>query len=487
MSNQILNPKGELLLSKKFVIDTSLLLYDLDCLFKFEENEVIIPSIVYEELNRFKEERSERGYSARRIIEVLEELSKVRPLIKGVKLGELPLTSNLWDRIIDPATKIRRDYNINNDKISKNLVMTQNDYKIIACALNNGAILISRDRGMRGIGSDFVDVQDYEADKVKTEELYKGYRKVVVSPDVFTELYTEKKLKNSYELYPNEFIIFVDECNPEHTCVGINKRGSIIPCEFEKMQMGGLKTRPINLEQKMLMYLLLDDDIKCVSVTGVSGKGKSLLCVDYALSSVNKNIFNNFMYTKSTIAVDKKEELGFYKGSIEEKLKPHLQPLYSSIEYLFKDDIYSRENRNNGKSKAKAKADGATGADDKDNGPITPDKIVNDLMAINKLSFYPLANIRGMSVYQKIVMLDEAQNTTNHMVKSLVTRMNDNSKLIIAGDIEQIDDKNLNKYNNGLVHLIEAGKDQDYIAHICMDIDDRSRRGKLAEFGAKKL
>jgi PhoH-like ATPase len=92
-----------------------------------------------------------------------------------------------------------------------------------------------------------------------------------------------------------------------------------------------------------------------------------------------------------------------------------------------------------------------------------------------------------MSIFDKIVMLDEAQNTTNHMIKSLVTRINDTSKLIVVGDIEQIDDKNLNKYNNGLVHLIEAGKDEEFIGHICMDIDRKSRRGKLSEFGSKKL
>ena len=224
-----------------------------------------------------------------------------------------------------------------------------------------------------------------------------------------------------------------------------------------------MKLKPLNLEQKMFLYLLLDPSITCVSATGTSGKGKSLMAVDASLGFVYAKKYNKFLYTKSTIAVDKREELGFYKGTPEEKLKPHLQPLYSSVEFLYKDEIYAGKQRK------------------------SVDQKVEQLLEENILNFYPLANIRGMSIFDKVVMLDEAQNTTNHMIKSLVTRVNDSSKLIVLGDIEQIDDKNLNKYNNGLVHLIEAGKEEPYIGHITMDIDDKSKRGLLSAFGANKL
>jgi len=449
-------------LSKKFVLDTSVLLYDYEALFKFEENEVIIPSIVLEEINKFKEESSERGYSARRVLETLEELSKIRPLIEGIKLSEVDSDSPLYPHAKGLKTIIRSDYEIYNKKINEDLKMSENDYNIIACALNNDATLVSRDRGMRVIGSDFVKVGDYKADMIKTKEIYKGYRKVSVNEDVITSLY-ENKLMDSFDLYPNEFVILINNCNPNHVGIGIKKGDKIVPCDFKNMNCRGRKVNPVNLEQKMLLYLLLDEDIKCVTVTGISGKGKSLLSIDYALASVNNYYYGEFLYTKSVISVDKREDLGFYKGGLDEKLKPHLQPLYSSIEFLYKDRL------NKGKERQ------------------TLDSLVKELIDNDILSFYPLANIRGMSVYNKIVMLDEAQNTTNHMIKSLVTRISDNSKLIIAGDIEQIDDRNLNKYNNGLVHLIEAGKEEDFIGHICMDIDNGSRRGQLAEFGSKKL
>ena len=449
-------------MQKKFVVDTSVLLYDIESLYKFENNEVIIPSIVYEEINRFKEENSERGFSARRILEILEELSKVRPLKEGVYLSEVPENSPIYEYTKGKETLIRRDYNIYNKSIASLLVFDENDYKIIACAKNNKAILISRDRGMRGIGSDFVEVQEYQADMLKTKELYKGYRKVLV-PEEKIVLMHKKALRNDFGLCPNEFIIMTNECNPNHVSVGICKDDKILPCNFDKMNLNGLKLRPLNLEQKMLMYLLLDKDITCVTVTGVSGKGKSLLTIDYALSMVNHQAYTKFLYTKSTIAVDKREELGFYKGGVEDKLRPHLQPLYSSIEFLYKDKIYKGKER------------------------MSTDEQVQELIDNDILNFFPLANIRGMSVFDKVIMLDEAQNTTNHMIKSLVTRVNDNSKLIVAGDIEQIDDRNLNMFNNGLSHLIEAGKNEPFIGHITMDIDSRSRRGRLAEFGANKL
>lgn len=431
---------------KRFVLDTSVLLYDIDCLFKFEDNEVIIPSVVFEEINQLKEENSERGYYAKRISEIFDELSRTAPLRKGVKLGN---------------TLIRSSYDIQNNNVRKSLTKDRTEYKIISCAVNNNAILISRDPMMRVIARDFVHVEEYRADQIQVQEVYKGYREIYVHPDEIENLYS-KRLENKYNLYPNEFAILINEENPEHRGVGICKKDRILPLSFENKKLK-LRLTPLNLEQRMFLYLLLDDEITCVTATGPSGKGKSLLAVDYALASVRAKQYNQFLFTKSAIAVDKREELGYYKGDMEEKLKPHLQPLYSSLEYLYQDELYKGKQRH------------------------SIDQLVSELLSNDILRFYPLANIRGMSIFNKVVMLDEAQNTTPHMMKSLVTRMNDNAKLIVTGDIDQIDDRNLNKYNNGLTHLIEAGKEEPYIAHICMDITEESRRGKLATFGAKKL
>ena len=435
---------------KKFVLDTSILIYDVDALEKFSKNEVIIPSVVYEEINNLKEENTERGFYARKVAEVLDDLSKRGQLKYGVMLGD---------------TKIRTSYNILNLDIKKALLMERLDYRIIACAKNENAILITRDRMMRVIARDFVEVEEYHADRVQVDELYKGYRKLTVPEKCIDRLY-KCTLRNEFDLFPNEFVILTNEENSEHTGVGIYKKnqGLILPLDFNHLESKlRLKLTPLNLEQKMLVYLMLDKDITCVTATGKSGKGKSLLAVDFALASVQANVHNQFMYTKSTISVDPREDLGFYKGDLDEKLKPHLQPLYSSLEFLFKKDLYQGKVRK------------------------SVDQKVEELKALDMLRLYPLANIRGMSIFDKVVMLDEAQNTTNHMIKSLVTRINDSSKLIVTGDIEQIDDRNLNKFNNGLTHLVEAGKEEEFIGHICMDLSEDSKRGKLATFGSMKL
>ncbi|PLS19723.1 phosphate starvation-inducible protein PhoH [Bacillus sp. M6-12] len=437
-------------MSKKVVLDTSIPIYDIEWISKFQDlqdiEEVIIPSVVHEEINILKEENSERGYYARKVAEQLDELSQISPLRQGVKIGNI---------------LIRTSYKIENKEIKQSLIMDKNDYKIIACAKNENAILISRDRMMRVLARDFVKAEDYEADMIKTE-IYKGYRKIIV-PENKIELLYREKLENEYGLYPNEFVIMESEWNPQHVGIGICKKNRILPVYFDKMNFKGMKLRPRNLEQKMFLYLLLDPEVLCVSALGTAGRGKTLLPVDYAFSSIDNKLANKLYYTKPTIAIDSKEELGFYPGSLNDKLKPHFQPLYSAVEEIFKEDLYRASQR------------------------ISVDQKVEQLINEDILMFFPLAHIRGMSIFDKRVILDEGQNTNRHTMKSIVTRLTDTSKLIVTGDVDQIDDRNLNRYNNGMIHLIETGKEEDFIGHITLDIDNRNQRGRLAEFGARKL
>jgi PhoH-like ATPase len=433
---------------KDFVPDTSVFLYDPDSIEKFGNNRVIIPSVVYEEINLFKEEVSERGFAARKVADVLEMLSTKGSLLKGVKLGQ---------------TIIQTSFQVRNEEVRKAYSMDTNDNKIIACAKNHEAILISRDKMMRVMARNFVKAEDYLADKVNVEEVYKGYSRATVPAKSIDRLF-KNGLENEFNLFPNEFIILTNQDTLKEV-IGILKGQRIIAVTFEGMNKKGLKLKvaPMNLEQKMLMYLLHDDSIPCVTVTGKSGKGKSLHTVDFGLASVDSGFFNQFIYTKSATPVDPREELGFYPGSPQEKLKPHIQPLYSSLEFMYKEELYKGKTRK------------------------SVDQKVEELLEQDILKFFPLANIRGMSIFDKAIMLDEAQNTTNHMIKTLVTRVTDSSKLIVTGDIDQIDDRNLNKFNNGLTHLVEAGKTEDFIGHICMDLAEESKRGKLATFGSMKL
>lgn len=430
-------------------MDTSVVLYDPDCFSKFGDNVVIIPSIVLEELNKIKGENTERGYMARQSSKQIEEMSFTGKLCEGVKMGQ---------------TVFKVSHNIYNNTLSQNLLEKNNDFYIIACAINNQAILISRDRMMRIIASDFVKVQDYHADKVQSNDIYKGYRKVLMPGHDIDAFYKFGSMDNLLHLFPNEFVLIQDECNEQHVAIGICKGAIIKAIDFDSLfKKNKFRVCPQNTEQKMLLYLLMDDEISCVSCCGTSGKGKTLLSVDYGISNVFDKKYDKFLFTKSIIATDSREVLGYFKGEMLNKLKPHFPSLYSAIEQLFRKQLYDSGHR------------------------ISVEEKIDDLINQDVLNLFSLADIRGMSVFNKVVLLDEAQNTTNHIMKSLVTRMHDNSKLIVTGDIDQIDDKNLDKYNNGLVHLIESGKNEPYIGHITMDLDNKSKRGKLSEFGSNKL
>lgn len=453
--------------SKRFVVDSSVLMSDEEAIFKFGDNELIIPSIVWEELNDKKDTLDpSSSFLARRVLRILNDLSDIRPLREGVRLDEILESSAYYNEAKDIPTLIRLDYHIDNDEVDSSFIKKKNDYKIIGCAKNNDAILVTSDIPLLSIAKDFVKAEEYKAGQIKSKRLYKGYRIVTENGSVIDDLYNKEiELKDRWDLYPNEFIIIVDEINSAHKGIGIKKKDIIKPVNFDKeLNLANMKTKPVNLEQKMFLYLLQDPDILCVTVCGISGKGKTLLSCDYALSQVKKGTYNQFLYTKSITPMDDDEYMGYNKGTEDEKFSAHIKALFTTVEYLFKEELV-------GPNKKK-----------------TVSEKMEELMGREELGTLPLAGIRGMNIFQKIVLLDEAQNTKKHTIKTLVSRLTDESKLIVSGDIEQIDDSKLNEFNNGLSHLIEQGKDEDFIGHITFDIDKgNSKRGKLSTFGSKKL
>ncbi|MEK3955983.1 PhoH family protein [Psychrobacillus sp. FSL K6-1464] len=438
-------------MSKKiFVLDTSIPVYDFECLSQFGENTVILPAILIEEINKLKDEHSDRGYAASQFTKILENLSKSGSLEEGVQYGKT-------------LVKVSNHQNI--ERLKSWFSYNENDYKIISCAMHHEGTLVSRDRMLRVMASMFVTAEDYHADIIKTKELYKGYRYIAVPEPMIGHLFTSG-LANAYELYPNEFAILVNESNPAHTAIGVMKGNRILPLDRmlqALLKESGLKLRiePLNLEQKMYLYLLLDPDILAVSAMGPSGKGKTLQAVDVGLASVEGGKKHQLLYTKSIIPTDKKEDLGFFPGDMNEKIANHIKPLYNSIEHLYKKELRSK-------------------------GLMLADKILS-MREKEIIDALPLALLRGTSIDERFIILDEGQNTSNRMMKTFLTRPTDASKSIVMGDIEQIDDPHLTKHNNGLSNMIERGKTEDYIGHITMDISPDSRRGKVATFGSTKM
>lgn len=437
-------------MKKKYVLDASVLIHDVDCFSKIQESECIIPITALVDLNHLKGESSERGEFALKMIDFLDKLSTEGPLKKGI-----PYKSNT----------IRVSYLLDNTEALSGFQTDIHNYGVLQCAINEKATLMTCDKSLRIFARDFVEVTDYLFDTI-SEPLYKGYRIETVPSEVLTMLYQQKSLPNAFNLSPNEFIIFEDEWNPSHRGVGICKHGQIVPCFFDKLSSANMKTKPLNLEQKMLLYLLhmlKTGELKALSIVGGAGRGKTLQAIDFGLSSVLNQEFLQFIYTKSVISIDSKEELGFLPGDEFEKFRPYLAPFYSAIEIMYKEELYK-----NGEC-----------------GSV--DAIVEKLLNSRKLNFLPLAAIRGMTIHKRFVLFDEAQNVTQHTMKGLTTRLDDDSSMIITGDIGQVDNRYLNAYNNGLVHFIKNGQDKEFIGHITLDIDKQAKRGILATFGSNCL
>lgn len=462
---------------KKIVIDTNIAIDDPECLYKFGKNDVVIPLVVYEELNEIKDESgTERGFLAR---EFLKNLTKIQQL--ALNGEENCLGKNFVNGILLNDTKIYLDIEKVIDDKEFFLDLSKNDNKIIYCAYNlkkknQNVILVSNDVGVRFAAIELnIKAQQYKANKIDKKELYTGYREVYVDSQFINDFYKIKKISNTYDLYPNEFIIFVDKNNITNRAIGRCKidvyadkdnLGEIHLLSQDKNSNLYLKTthkiiKPKNIGQRMLCDLLQDDNVKIITITGMPGVGKTLLPVADALEKVEDGKYKKFLYCKSVIPTDKSEEIGYFKGDMIDKLANHLQGLYSTIEFLYEKEIYE------GKHKKDL------------------NEIVDSLISNNQIELKSLATIRGASIQNRYIMLDEAQNVNAYMMKTIITRVCEDCKLIIAGDLNQIDTKHLHKYNNGLARLIAKGKEERHIAHINLDINGKSARGSIATFGNK--
>lgn len=459
---------------KMIVIDTNIAIDDPECLYKFGENDVIIPLTVYEELNEIKDESgTERGFLAR---EFLKNLTKIQQL--ALKNDKKYSGNNFKNGILLNDTKIYLDVDKPEDDENFFLDLSKNDNKIIYCAYNlkkknENVVIVSNDIGVRFAAIELnIEAQQYKANKIDKTELYTGYKEVYVSTDFINNFYRLKKIDNTYELYPNEFVIFIDENNIEKKAIGRCKVsahsedniGEIHLLPNDKYLKSDLETspkiiRPKNIGQRMLYDLLQDDDVKIITITGMPGVGKTLLPVSDALEKVEEGKYKKFLYCKSVIPTDKSEEIGYFKGDMVDKLSNHLQGLYSSIEFLYEKEIYNEKHRKD------------------------LNEIVDKLIANNQIELKPLATIRGASIQNRYVMFDEAQNVNAYMMKAIITRICEDCKLIIAGDLNQIDTKHLHKYNNGLARVVAKGKEEKHVAHINLDINGKSARGSIATFG----
>jgi len=487
---------------KTFVLDTNVLLHDPQSIFKFEDNNLAIPVEVLEELDAIKTEQStERGRNARRVHRILQELlPDSRTMLEGVKLptgGTLSVIINRYlvdNNLRSPA--MQRLQSVLPD-------ISKKDNRIIACALfvqetfPPPTILVTKDVNVqlkaRAVG---LESQDYLNDKVPENPDEDSYRRIAVSVYELQRFASEGLLELeegiSKTLCVNDYVLLIsdeDKTMPgRYYGAGLIKRLRIP--EYVKAP-GGIPIRARNLEQQYLMDALLDDGISLITCFGKAGTGKTLLSTACAIQQAcdEHGRYDGVSISRPVIALGK--DIGFLPGSLEEKMKPWLQPYYDALEVLmptkppkepqFLGKKASKKRRKQEESLMQSAAAHAASAGHNGIGPVKP---YERLIKTGMVEIEALCFIRGRSIARRFFILDEAQQLTPHEAKTIITRISEGSKIVLIGDPDQIDNPYVDSRSNGLVYCCNRMKGQPIAAHVKLTKGERS---KLAELAADLL
>lgn len=493
---------------KTFVLDTNVLLHDPQSIFKFEENNLAIPVEVLEELDSIKAEQStERGRNARRVHRILQGLlPDSRSMHEGVELpngGTLSVIINPY--LMDPARTspaMQRLRAILPD-------LSKKDNRIIASALfvqeqfPPPTILVTKDVNVqlkaRAVG---LESEDYLNDKVPAAEEEASYRELAVSIYELQRFCSEGEFGLAGEaaqgLYQNEYVLLRSDegktMPARYYGDGIVRRLKLP--DFVKAP-GGIPVRSRNLEQQFFMDALLDDSISMLTCFGKAGTGKTLLSIACALHQTQDELsrYDGVSISRPVIALGK--DIGFLPGTLEEKMKPWLQPYYDALEVLIpskppKDPQFAAKKVSKKKHKKREEQliaamnapQPAHASYNGGHGSAALVKPYERLLKNGMVEIEALAFIRGRSIARRFFILDEAQQLTPHEVKTVLTRISEGSKIVLIGDPAQIDNPYVDSRSNGLVYAHNRMKGQALAAHVKLTKGERS---KLAELAADLL
>jgi PhoH-like ATPase len=453
-------------MSKKiYVLDTNILLDNPDCLMEsFDENDIVIPLTVIEELDNLKKSAGDTGFCARQALRNIEHLRKDMNIHEGVPRNEEGSTL----KVVPLTEEERRHYNSMGfgDKNDDLIILTALKVKTQS---EIPVILISNDTSVR-IKSSLIDVppQLYKDGSVKKETLdFRGYKDVIIPLEFFGE-YDEGKgefvarrlpLKLDLEeiqdylddegVLINQFLLLSPEEDPDV----INKKASkklktVYRYDGEKLNKKSLQYKGVygglngkNLEQSVALDVLLDDEVKVVALSGPSGSGKTILSIATCLTKMLKQKDTNYeklILLKPTVSVS--DDIGFLPGNVEEKLSHYMGSYMDNFKTLKKLENVA------------TKASGSDSFEELKN---------KDMIEIESISF-----LRGRSLSDCLIIVDEVQNLSQTVIKTILTRVGNNCKIILLGDPDQIDRPFLSKHNNGLSYLIEKLKGQEFFAHV---------------------
>jgi PhoH-like ATPase len=431
---------------KHFVLDTNILLHDPRAITQFADNEVVIPIFVIEEIDNFKKEASELGRNAREFARLLDRLRE-----EGARLSDgAPLPNGGRLRVASAARSVPTT--LRESQIA--------DYLILMVALdvrdaNKGepTIFVTKDVNLR-IRADSLGLtsMDFEAERIDMDELYSGMIELPVAAADVDTFYSQNTLDLAESsLKANQYVLLRDREQSSHSALGRfdGTAKKLVP--LRKIKEGIWGIRPRNKEQHCALDLLLADDIKLVTLVGKAGTGKTMLAIAAGLQKiVEEQLYSKLLVSRPIFPLGR--DVGYLPGTIEEKLNPWMQPIYDNVEYLMG---LSKGERKSGRS-------------------------YQELIDMGFIEIEPLTYIRGRSIPNQFIIVDEAQNLTPHEVKTIITRVGEGTKVILTGDPYQIDNPYVDATSNGLTTVVEKFKGEPMAGHVTLSKGERSALAELA-------
>jgi PhoH-like ATPase len=434
---------------KVYVLDTNVLLHDPRAIFKFEDNEVVLPIYVIEEIDHFKREMNELGRNSRMLARFIDELREraEETLQQGVSLPG------------DGRLRVAASGDVLAESNGRSA-----DHKILASALaerdNNPdrpTIFVTMDSNLR-IRADALGLvaENYEGGRIRAESLYSGVIEVGASAAAVDQLGKRKavplaQLCDPPELHANACVMLRDLSNDKHTVLGRYdiKGQQIAPLRLGREGIWGV--RPRNAEQAFASDLLLDDSIRLVTLVGRAGTGKTLLALASGLQKVlTEGAYARLLVSRPIMPLGR--DVGYLPGTIEEKLNPWMRPIFDNLEYIF-----------------------TTGGGRLDSG-----RSYEELLGAGTIQVEPLTYIRGRTLPNQFLIVDEAQNLTPHEVKTIITRCGTDTKIVLTGDPDQIDNPYVDAASNGLTTVAERFKSEAIAGHVTLFKGERSELAERA-------
>jgi len=438
------------LAKKTYVLDTSVYLTDSNCVNSFGNNDIVIPLKVLEEIDKHKKRQDSVGSQARSTIRSLDALRDKGSLSKGVR--------------IDKGMGLIRVSSYNPLCLPDDLDLEDPDNQIIATALSEQevapksrkVVVVSRDINMR-VKCDALGLltEDYNAEQVvdHAEGLFTGRAEILVDEQDIDKFYAGEELwvdPKEHILYPHQFIMLISNSNDKKTALAKFENYNKPLQKIVKSNKKIWSTEPRNKEQQFAFELLLDPAIPVVSLVGKAGSGKTLLALASGLEQTfgKDAMYKKIVVTKPVEPVGK--DIGFLPGSMEDKMLPWLAPIQDNLQFLMGDDKATLEL----------------------------------YMEKGQIEVEAMTFIRGRSISNAFIVIDEVQNMTQHEIKTVLTRVGEGTKIVLTGDIEQIDNVYIDATNNGLSYVVERLKDEQITGHVTLLKGERS---KVATIAATKL